>query len=170
MIEITRRLYQAPRDDCLTPILDTVKAATTSIRIIDYALVFPALVTVLVAKKAAGVDVRMILDQTQAAGRSEKPEVAQLVAGGIPIMVGESEKSHIIHDKLCLIDGNVLIRGSFNFTLTAELEDNYMELETGNLVFIQDFEAEFDSLWARIAAKHAQQTAPPQPTPAPPAP
>jgi phosphatidylserine/phosphatidylglycerophosphate/cardiolipin synthase-like enzyme len=66
-----------------------------------------------------GADVQVILDKSQ---RSEKYSSADFVAhAGIPTYIDAKHK--IAHNKIMVIDGQVVITGSFNFTKSAESEN-----------------------------------------------
>jgi hypothetical protein len=68
----------------MQPVLDLIDSAAQSIRVADYSYNLPALTMALVAKHKAGVDVALVLDHSQAAGTTEKPQVAALVEAGVP--------------------------------------------------------------------------------------
>ncbi len=63
-----------------------------------------------------GVEVHAILDKSQ---RSEKYTAANLlIRAGIPVLI---DASHAIdHNKVMIIDNDMVITGSFNFTKAAE--------------------------------------------------
>ncbi len=63
-----------------------------------------------------GVDIKVILDKSQ---RTQKYSSADFVQhAGIPTFI--DAKHAIAHDKIMVIDGEVVITGSFNFTKNAE--------------------------------------------------
>lgn len=145
-----RTLYSSPEDDCETPILAAVTAATHSVRVLDYSFNWVAFAEALVERHTAGVDVRLVLDSSQAGGKTEKPVVASLTASGVPVSIGDSQKHRIMHDKIVVIDGEtpnpVVISGSFNFSEAAEDESNFVDIETGNTARAAYFTAVFDRL------------------------
>jgi phosphatidylserine/phosphatidylglycerophosphate/cardiolipin synthase-like enzyme len=84
-----------------------------------------------------GVKVQVILDKSQ---RTEKYTSATFLQNvGIPVYI--DDKHAIAHNKVMVIDGRVVITGSFNFTKAAE------ENNAENLLVIDD---------AQIAEKYAK--------------
>jgi len=82
----------------------------------------------LIEARKRGVDVRVILDKSQ---RTEKYSEADFVVNmGIPIRI--DAKHAIAHNKVMVIDGGVVITGSFNFTKAAESSN------AENLLVIRD--------------------------------
>jgi phosphatidylserine/phosphatidylglycerophosphate/cardiolipin synthase-like enzyme len=75
-----------------------------------------------------GIKVEIILDKSQ---RTERYTKADTVAqAGIPTLI--DSKHAIAHNKIMIIDGKVLITGSFNFTASAE------DRNAENLLIIKD--------------------------------
>jgi len=75
-----------------------------------------------------GLDVRILLDESQADGTGGK-EWPKLRAAGIPIMV--EDVTGLFHHKFAVIDGRLVITGSYNWSASAD-EQNFE-----NVVFIE---------------------------------
>jgi phosphatidylserine/phosphatidylglycerophosphate/cardiolipin synthase-like enzyme len=91
-----------------------------------------------------GVRVEVILDKSQ---RTEKYSAADFLAhAGIPTRIDAQHR--IAHNKVMVIDGAVVITGSFNFTKGAEHEN------AENLLVIQsrDLAAQYTWNWEAHAA------------------
>lgn len=129
MINASRVTYFTPYDDAQTPLIDLLNSATKKIRLADYSFNLAPVAQVLVDKFKAGVDVSVVLDKSQASGKTEIPEVTLLKDSGVPLVVGGSDKGKIMHLKICIIDDLVVASGSYNYTGTAELEDNFEDIE-----------------------------------------
>ena len=108
---------------------------------------------VLIAKHAAGVDVRLVLDKTQAASASAKPLVAKLQASGIPLETGGSRKGHIMHLKIMVVDGRDTLSGSYNFTHTAALEENVIDIVRDDPARAAHFTKVWQEIWDHMAHK-----------------
>ena len=90
---------------------------------------------------------QVILDKSQ---RSEKYSSADFVAhAGIETLI--DAKHAIAHNKIMVIDGAVVITGSFNFTKAAE------EKNAENLLIIQDtaLAARYIENW-KVHASHSE--------------
>lgn len=121
-----REFYFAPQDTTIQPILDLAQNAIRSIYVWDYSFNLVALADIFVAKHQAGVVVYLTLDKSQSDTAEEEPEVAQLRAAGIPLVIGTSDQHQILHDKVVIVDGTKVLYGSFNLTgVAAEEVNNY---------------------------------------------
>ena len=145
MINATRQTFFTPYDDAQTPLLDLLQSATKKIRIADYSFNLEAVVQILIAKYKAGIDVSVVLDSSQAKGKSEVPEVTQLKHAGVPMVIGTSDKGKIMHLKVAIVDDAIVGSGSYNFTGTAELEDNFFDIEHS-----LERAAAFTTYWQRV--------------------
>ena len=130
MIDGTRKTFLTPYDDAQAPLLALLNSATKKIRIADYSFNLEPVVQILIDKFKSGIDVSVVLDKSQAAGKSEVPEVQQLKDAGVPLAIGSSSKGKIMHLKVAIVDDQWVGSGSYNFTGTADLEDNFFDVES----------------------------------------
>lgn len=126
-----------------------IGAARASILVLAYEITPGPLVTTLIAAHRRGVDVRAIVDYKQLTDRRNRDDafaVERLGAAGIPVLV--DRPPGLMHDKVMVIDGEVVITGSFNYTYSAE----HRNVE--NLLVIHDFElaAQYTRHWRSRAA------------------
>ena len=99
------KTYFRPDDDTQQVMLDFASSAQKSILIADYSFTCAPLTDILVKKHAAGVDVRLVLDKTEAAGKAEKVQLAKLMAAGVSFEVGTSQRHRAMHLKVMIVDG-----------------------------------------------------------------
>ena len=100
---------------------NAIRAARRSILIQAYEITPGPLVTSLVEAHRRGVDVRAIVDYKQLTDRRNHDDafaVEHLGAAGIPVLV--DKPPGLMHDKVMIIDGEVVVTGSFNYTYSAE--------------------------------------------------
>lgn len=154
MIDTTRQTFFTPNDDAQTPLVNLLNSATKKIRLADYSFNLEPVVQVLIDKHQAGVDVQLVLDSSQAAGKSEVPEVEQLKAANVPMVIGTSSKGKIMHNKFVVVDDSVVASGSYNYTGTAELEDNFEDIEH-SIERAQAFTAYWQTVYTYIANKES---------------
>ena len=145
MIDSTRKTYFTPYDDAQTPLIDLLNSATKKIRLADYSFNLEPVVQVLIAKHNAGIDVQLVLDKSQAAGKTEVPEIEQLKTANVPMVIGSSDKGKIMHLKVVVVDDEFVGSGSYNFTGTAELEDNFFDVEAS-----QERAIAFTNYWQKV--------------------
>jgi phosphatidylserine/phosphatidylglycerophosphate/cardiolipin synthase-like enzyme len=68
------------------------------------------------------------MDHTQAHGKYEAPEITALVQAGCDVTIGSSQKHAIMHHKFAVVDGVHVLAGSWNFSLTASKENNFLQI------------------------------------------
>lgn len=104
----------------------------------------------LIAAKARGVDVKLIVDATNVYG--SKSSVPKLRASGIPVKV--ENYAGKVHSKSIIIDDEILIAGSMNFSNSGENknDENILIIKSKRLaIFYRDF---FKYLWEKIPDKY----------------
>jgi phosphatidylserine/phosphatidylglycerophosphate/cardiolipin synthase-like enzyme len=110
----TLEAHFSPKGGCTTQVVKYVNASTVSVRVLAYSFTSKPIIDALVARKTAGVAVQVVLDRSD----TGSPQVATLRAAGIDVWI---DRKHVIaHNKTMVIDGKVVLTGSFNFTSTAE--------------------------------------------------
>lgn len=131
-----------------------LRAATRSIRVMIYSFTLEPVVDILCAQKQAGVDVKLVFDESQAHGHAEAPAIAALTAGGFrdrtDFVVGTSPEHHAInHLKASWVDSAHVFQGSWNYSLSATQELNSIEIVTAPKV-ATTFDQVFRFAWAWI--------------------
>jgi phosphatidylserine/phosphatidylglycerophosphate/cardiolipin synthase-like enzyme len=124
------QVYFSPRGGCTEAVVETLSKATTSVIVQAYSFTSKPIAEALVNAKKRGINVQVILDSGQ---RSERYTSATfLIHAAIPTYI--DDRHSIAHNKVMVIDGHVVITGSFNFTKNAE------ENNAENLLVIDDAE------------------------------
>lgn len=112
---------------------DAIKTARKSILVLAYEITSGPLVTALVDAHRRGVDVRAIVDYKQFTDRRNRDDalaVQHLGVAGIPVLVDKPRG--LMHDKVMIIDDEIVVTGSFNYTYSAEHKN------VENLLVIRD--------------------------------
>jgi phosphatidylserine/phosphatidylglycerophosphate/cardiolipin synthase-like enzyme len=118
----------SPHGGCTEAIISELNKAKTSVLVQAYSFTSAPIAKALLEAHKRGVKVEVILDKSQ---RTQKYSSADfLVNSGIPTKI-DAEHA-IAHNKVMVIDGEVVITGSFNFTKAAE------EKNAENLLVIRD--------------------------------
>lgn len=122
------KVFFSPQGGCTDAILGELKAAKTTVLVQAYWFTSPSIAKALVGAHKRGVKVEVILDRSRTEIDNEQADF--LVQNDVPTFI--DDKHTTAHSKIILIDGNVVISGSFNFTQEAEEED------AENLLVIKD--------------------------------
>lgn len=99
-------------------------------------------------KMEQGVDVRVIINN-DGVNKKHGIDISQLNAVEV-----RSEKGGIMHDKFCVIDNQIVITGSYNWTDNAELKnaENINITENDNTL-ATNYSLEFNKLWKQGRTK-----------------
>lgn len=103
------------------------------------------------------IPVTLALDKTQAAGKHEKAILArwQPELIGNVVVIGQSSKHAISHDKMIVVDGLVTVCGSTNLSDSGESKQNNECVVIWDAVFAAEARARIDC----IASEMRQQMA-----------
>jgi phosphatidylserine/phosphatidylglycerophosphate/cardiolipin synthase-like enzyme len=109
----------SPPDDCASLVAQAIDAAKTKIRVLAYELTDRAIIGALVNAHYRGVDVEAVLDPTNQQTPKGGPGSAyRLSSAGIPVWIDHPRG--IEHNKTIVIDNDIVIGGSFNYTYSAQ--------------------------------------------------
>lgn len=124
-----RTLY-APVDDVHGALLALVKSAQQSLVVAMYGYDDDEVADAIKAKLADGnVQVLLTLDSSQAGGKHEREILAREDYPASIVAVGRSEHGAIMHLKLLVIDGLIVVNGSTNWSDGGErLQDNQLSV------------------------------------------
>lgn len=152
-------LFNSPEDDTQAEFLSLLEGATKSIHLADYSFNIMQVVDILIAKAEAGVDIRLVLDNTQSKGNTEKAAIAVLKAcSELKMVIVESDESAIMHNKSTIVDSHITETGSWNYTTAASKENNNFfvfddELIPNDFNVSAAFEKVFDNMFIGVTTK-----------------
>lgn len=135
-----------PYQDGESAFLQFLSKARKKVRIAIYGFTDPAITATLIDLYKRGIDVQLLMDKTQAAGHTERDQVAALQSAGVPIIIGKSAVHHqLCHVKFCIVDDEWVEDGSWNYSCSANEQDNIL-----NFVHSTKRAAFFDQYWHHI--------------------
>jgi phosphatidylserine/phosphatidylglycerophosphate/cardiolipin synthase-like enzyme len=122
------QVYFSPKGGATDAVVKALDQATNAVLVQAYSFTSAPIAKALVDAQRRGIKVQVILDRSQ---RTEKYSEADFLKNnGIPTLIDAQHA--IAHNKIILIDGYVILTGSFNFTKAAE------EHNAENLLVIND--------------------------------
>jgi len=140
----TWEVYFSPHGGCTDAIIRELNKAQKGVLIQAYSFTSGSISKALLNAHKRGVKVEVILDKSQ---RTQKYSSATFFLNqGIPVRI--DDKHAIAHNKVIIIDGEIVITGSFNFTKAAE------ENNAENLLVIHD--KKLASIYTKNWQDHAQ--------------
>lgn len=109
-------VYFSPHGGATQAIIDQIYSAKTEILVQAYSFTSAPIAKALVDAHKRGVRVEAILDRSQR--KDSYTEATFLANMGVPTFI--DDKHAIAHNKVMIIDKEIVITGSFNFTKAAE--------------------------------------------------
>lgn len=100
-------------------LLDAIGRARVSVEVAIFSFYSNAVADALLAARGRGVVVKIVADANQA--RRSKAVAAVVRGGGELRLSAGREGAGVMHHKYALVDGGLLINGSYNFSQNAEL-------------------------------------------------
>jgi phosphatidylserine/phosphatidylglycerophosphate/cardiolipin synthase-like enzyme len=125
---ISVSVYFSPKGGCTQAIAKELNSARSSILMQAYSFTSAPIAKALLEAHKRGVKVEVILDKGQLTEKYSS--VTFLYNSGIPTRIDAAHA--IAHNKVMIIDGEIVITGSFNFTKAAE------DKNAENLLVIRD--------------------------------
>ena len=121
----------SPEEDCTAFAVDAIDRAETLILVNAYGLTTSSsTVEALVRAKQRGVDVRLIADRTTPCERNSG--INPLARAGIPIWIDSDVR--IAHSKSMVIDSQVILTGSMNWTGGAAHNSENLNLVASKII------------------------------------
>jgi len=93
-----------------------------------------------------GIRIRIVTDNDKAWDRGS--DVEDLSEAGIPLVVDKTE-AHM-HHKFMVVDGALLLNGSYNWTRSAYRENEENVMLTSNPKLVATYQEQFDALWSAL--------------------
>ncbi len=109
-------VYFSPHGGCTDAVAHEIESARSTILVQAYSFTSAPIAKALVAAQRRGVRVQVILDKGELRQNYREPDfLAQM---GVPTRIDAKHTN--AHNKVMIIDGQVVLTGSFNFTRQAE--------------------------------------------------
>lgn len=135
----------SPEDKAMSYLVPLVQSAEHQIRFLAFSFTEDALTQAMLDRAAAGVDVSGIFETRGSETRYSA--LPPLFCAGLPVRQ-EGNRRGILHHKVIVIDGSILVTGSLNFSDNANNDNNENTLIIQNAAIAQQYLQEFDRRWA----------------------
>ncbi|MBM2844191.1 MAG: hypothetical protein HW404_2028 [Anaerolineales bacterium] len=140
-------IYFAPEDGVAPRIVELIQDARQSVVFLAFALTSEEIAGALGAKAAEGVEVRGVMDAGQSGNLGSR--YRELLEAGVEVRLdGNPDR---MHHKVIVIDGRLVITGSYNFSRSAETQNDE------NLIVLHDaaaaaaYRVEFERVFSLAA-------------------
>jgi phosphatidylserine/phosphatidylglycerophosphate/cardiolipin synthase-like enzyme len=136
-------LYFSPEDVPSQAILERIQQAQTSIDMLAYAFTLNDLRDALLESAHRGLDVRIVFDTDQSTATGS--EYQTLKNAGLDVRLDGS--SGLMHHKVIILDGKTVIFGSYNFTRSADVNNDENVLIVENAELAKQFTRTFERIY-----------------------
>ncbi len=137
-------VYFSPEDGTLEHILSAVNSAKENISFLAYSFTSDELAQALIERAKAGVTVRGVFDKDQYHSNSGT-EYDTVHNAGLDVWLDANPR--LMHHKVIIIDGQVVITGSYNFSNNAEQYNDENTLIIHNPEIAAQYLAEFQQIY-----------------------
>jgi phosphatidylserine/phosphatidylglycerophosphate/cardiolipin synthase-like enzyme len=110
-------VYFSPDDGTASRLLELVRGARESVYVLAFSFTSDDLAEALIERARAGVKVAGVLDEGQY-NSNQGGEFENLRRAGLDVRLDGNPRS--LHHKVLIIDGEILVTGSYNFSNNAE--------------------------------------------------
>jgi phosphatidylserine/phosphatidylglycerophosphate/cardiolipin synthase-like enzyme len=137
-------VYFAPEDDAAGRLVALIAGAEESVYFMAYSFT-DDIAAALIAAAERGLEVRGVLDRGQVASNTGG-EYANLRQAGIDVRL-DGEPGNL-HSKLMIIDGRIVVTGSYNFSRNAAERNDENVLFIWDAALAAQYTQEFETVWA----------------------
>jgi phosphatidylserine/phosphatidylglycerophosphate/cardiolipin synthase-like enzyme len=151
-------VYFSPEGGGMKALVKTIGQARSTVHVAVFSFTLREAAQALVDAAARGVEVRVVLDEEEK--NDEFSKLTFLLRKNIPLRIDENPG--YMHDKFAVIDGKVVITGSYNWTASAEFRNRENLLVIDDVSLAKKYEKVFKTLWeqAKPAVEEAQEIPP----------
>jgi cardiolipin hydrolase len=135
--------YFSPGPNCLNHILDLIRKASTNLDICVFTISDDRIRNVLVDAWNRGLEIRILTDNFKVF--DEGSDIEFLFDNGIPVKVDNTENH--MHHKFMIVDDEIVLTGSYNWTRSAEKYNQENVVSIRNVTAAKQFISEFEHLW-----------------------
>lgn len=135
----------SPDDACADKIVSQINGAKDNIVIAMYSFTSRPIAQSLVEAAKRGVDIRVCIDGTDPDYRYSKDKYLEEKDIPVKLIKGKG----LMHNKFCVIDDEIIITGSFNWTARADRENDENLLIIRSQEIAKEYKTKFEELWRR---------------------
>ncbi len=134
----------SPDDGVAARIIELINGARESIHFMAFSFTSDPIGDAMLAHSAAGMTVTGIFDESQYNSNGASSEFDRMLENGLAVRLdGNPDK---LHAKVIIIDGEIVIAGSYNFSASAEEAND----ENVVIIFSEEIARAFLREWERI--------------------
>ncbi|MEM3507304.1 MAG: phospholipase D-like domain-containing protein [Candidatus Bathyarchaeia archaeon] len=134
--------YFSPKDKCSSKLIYWIDKANKSIHVLIYSFTLNSISEALINAHKRGIEVLIVLEKDQLSKYSKYEELKN---SGIGIRLDTNPA--LMHNKIAIIDGKIVITGSYNWSESAEYRNNENIIIISSIEIAKIYESEFQKIW-----------------------
>lgn len=138
------KAFFSPGEQCRNAIIQQLKLASKSIDICVFTISDNFIAKEIIHAHERGIPTRVITDNDKCFDKGS--DIEELTNRGVDVKIDQT-KSHM-HHKYCVIDGDTLISGSYNWTRSAATSNQENIVVSKEPKLVKSFLTEFNKLWS----------------------
>jgi cardiolipin hydrolase len=143
-----------PNENNVDVLCDYIKTAEHKLKLCVFTITNNVIVKAILDRHYAGVEVLIISDDECAKARGS--DIEFMASKGVAIRTDSDERAHM-HNKFVIVDNNLLLTGSFNWTVQGATSNQENILVTDQPFYIHEYKEEFKRIWAQFADNEVEQ-------------
>lgn len=137
-------VYFAPEDGIAERVIELIRGADREVHFMAFSFTSDAIASAMLERMREGIVVRGVMDASGASAMGS--EFPRLVQAGVDVR--KNRGAGRMHHKVIIIDDEVVITGSYNFTRSAEVQNDENVLVIHQAGLAQQYLIEFNRLFA----------------------
>jgi phosphatidylserine/phosphatidylglycerophosphate/cardiolipin synthase-like enzyme len=135
-------VYFSPSGGCENQVIDWINKANSSIHVLIYSFTLDSVGTALIEAHDRHIEVKIVFEKGQIGQSSEYQRLRNSA-----VDVRNDTNPSYMHDKIMIVDGKIVLTGSFNWSNNAENENNENLLIITSTSLATTYENEFQKIW-----------------------
>jgi len=132
----------SPGGGCADQVEYWLGRANHTVHVLIYSFTLDSIGDAVLATYRRGIDVKIVFEKSQV---SQYSELFRLAAAGVPVR--NDTNPDFMHEKVAIIDGYIVLVGSFNWSAAGENDNNEVLLVIKSADLATTLEREFQRIW-----------------------
>ena len=137
------QVFFSPDGNCDEHVIQAINSANNSIDIAMYSFTLDEIGEAVVKAKQRGVRVRVVVEKQQV---SKYSEYWRMIENNVSVF--NDTNSGFMHDKFAVIDGKIVLTGSYNWTKHATYSNNENLIIINSKEVASEYEQEFERIYS----------------------
>jgi len=135
-------VHFSPKGGCASTAIYWLGRANSSVHVLIYSFTHDAIGDAILAAHHRGIEIKIVFEKQQV---SQYSEYFRLAAAGV--QVRNDTNPNLMHHKVAIIDGHIILIGSFNWSAAGEDDNNENLLVIRSAELAAALDMEFQRIW-----------------------